>query len=483
MDFQSLAGNLTGLPRILAALATGGVSELAVNAKQNLDAQNSEAAGIDAGSGIPAFAYKEQTPEQINEAKGRQLAALGTTPALELYKNYSNDPITALSKQEKKAQIQNIISEASVRGEQLNKIKREEKASQNLQDFRKDLFPSLIESGSEPQGPLDASGATLPPIAAGITTDPTKLQQAATSALLHGDETLAEGLNKMQRNRNLNLQDEAKINYYNAKAKSADTTTIIPTVMDQSGIPVTGDDFLKAIPPQRANAAKSLAEGRGVYPTGTYAKSPAGQQLLADALQYDPNLDANTFRKRGAAQIAYGSGTQGKNVVALKTGIDHLIALNNAVDKLTDTGSPALNSLVNKAEKQVGNTGITNYNTILDTAVPEILKAYVPSGGTEKGKDEIKANFDASLTKRQKKEAIATQAELMANRIDELQSGFDEAMGKVTKPLVSPEMRQRLEILKGNLSEPAPTTPVQAAQQKSAPKVFKRVNGQLVRVQ
>lgn len=482
--FSNVVGNLSGLPRILAALGTGGISELAINAKQNLDQQNAEATGIDAGSGIPAFAYKEQTPDEINQAKGKQLANLGTAPAMALYENYRNDPITSLTKEEKKAQILNLQQEASLRGEQIKKARTDDRVQQSLMQFRQNLFPTLVEPSAEPQGPADMSGATLPAIPSHITTDPEKLQQAATASLLMGDTATAEGLNKMQRNRNLNLQDQAKIDYYNAKAKGADTTTVTPSVVDASGVPVTGEEYLKAIPAERAVRAKNLVEGKGLYPTGTYAKSPAGQQLIADALQYDPELDANTFKKRGAAQIAYGSGTQGKNVVALKTAIDHLLALSDAANKLTDTGSKATNSILNSVEGQFGGTGITNYNTILHTAAPEIVKAYVPTGGTEKDRETMISNFSSNLTKKQKQQAIATQAELMTNRLEQLQNGYDEAMGRAAKPLVSPEARAKLEALRGGT-----TTPAQKASeiQKSAPqanaaKVFTRINGKLVQV-
>lgn len=480
MSFANVTGNLSGLPRILAALATGGVSELAVNAKQNLNEQNQQALAIDADMGRPW----NQSPSEINADKANRLAELGTAPAMELYQNYRTDPVTKLSNEEKKARILNLQQEASLRGEQIKKVQNDNKISQNLMKFRQDLFPTLIEPGQEPQGPADMTGATLPKIAPTVTTDPAKLQQAAITALMYGDEKTAEGLGKMQDNKLKTQLDQSRINYNNSRATAADTTAPVPTVLDAAGLPITGDEFLKILPPHRATAARALAEGRGIYPTGTYAKSPAGQQLIADAMQYDPELDANTFKKRGAAQIAYGSGTQGKNVVALKTAVDHILHLAKAADKLTDTGFQMGNELLNKGSKQVGGTGITNYETVLNTAAPEIVKAYVPTGGTEHDRIQMRNNFDPKLTKVQKKEAIATQAELMLNRLEQLQAGYDEAMGKVAKPLVDPKIKEKLQKLQQGLN---PDQEVPAETENKAPKVnptkvFKRVNGKLVQV-
>jgi hypothetical protein len=86
----------------------------------------------------------------------------------------------------------------------------------------------------------------------------------------------------------------------------------------------TGEDYLKTIPPSLAGQVRALAEGRRAFPTGTALRSPAVQQLIAAATQYDPTLDAANAATRVATRKDFTSGKSAQNITALNTVIGHL---------------------------------------------------------------------------------------------------------------------------------------------------------------
>lgn len=112
-DFALRAGK--GTLSGLANVATGGaLSKLREEEERKM--QLKSLGGILAGSQIPAFAFKEQSPEQIQQAKSLQLAELGTPEAVNLINQMVDTPEKALERklyESKIGQEKNILNTRS----------------------------------------------------------------------------------------------------------------------------------------------------------------------------------------------------------------------------------------------------------------------------------------------------------------------------------------------------------------------------------
>jgi len=88
-----------------------------------------------------------------------------------------------------------------------------------------------------------------------------------------------------------------------------------------SGLSLTGEDFLKTLPPGMQLRVKAIAEGRELPLTGRAAASGAGRQLMEAVTQYDPGWSVQRAQLRSAFT---GNSKDGRNIGALNTAVAHI---------------------------------------------------------------------------------------------------------------------------------------------------------------
>lgn len=91
VDGMNLLQKIAG---VMQATATQGQSLQPILQQQMQAKQLADVGNVLAGSGIPEFAFKEQTPEQIAQAKQRQLAALGNPTAFQALQQLQERELT-----------------------------------------------------------------------------------------------------------------------------------------------------------------------------------------------------------------------------------------------------------------------------------------------------------------------------------------------------------------------------------------------------
>lgn len=199
----------------------------------------------------------------------------------------------------------------------------------------------------------------------------------------------------------------------------------------------TGDEYLATIPPSLAGQVKALAEGRRAFPTGSALRSPAVQQLIAAATQYDPTLDATNAATRVATRKKFTSGTTRDNITAINTALGHLGTLWKDSQKLNNFGSPIVNAPVNAFESHIlGDQRYTNFDLTRHAVVDELEKAFRGSGGTQTGIDEWKRGINSSQSPEQLRGAIGKAVELLSSRLDALGDAYTTGMGRSADPMV-----------------------------------------------
>lgn len=219
---------------------------------------------------------------------------------------------------------------------------------------------------------------------------------------------------------------------------------------DQPSANLSGEDFLKTLPPTAANQIKMYAEGRETIP----ARAGNRQQILDAVVQYDPSFDAINYNARAAMRKDVTSGDLGKKVNNINAGIAHLSELQNAFEALKNSNShiPGVtlyNSIGNAVNKSEGRNPVTDFNAVVNRVVPEIAGAYVSGGGTgtERGSD--KADFNSDMTPDQYNGVLRETAKLLHSKINAIQDQVNKGMGTAanTGTLIRPDALKALQQL------------------------------------
>ena len=125
---------------------------------------------------------------------------------------------------------------------------------------------------------------------------------------------------------------------------------------------------------------------------------------IAEAQKINPNFNPAKYKSVQAVRQKFTAG-KGADAIASYVRLDqHLQFFKGLVDKLSDgTDIKMLNAIARTWGQQTGNPNVTSYETALSLVGDEIVKAATGAGvaGALRDRDEIKKNFDASLTKDQ----------------------------------------------------------------------------------
>lgn len=133
---------------------------------------------------------------------------------------------------------------------------------------------------------------------------------------------------------------------------------------------LTGEAYLKTLPPGTAAQIKAIAEGRVAAPTAAN-RSQAAQQLRAALFQYDPTFS----EQRAQVRKAFTTGKEGQNIGALNTAIVHLGRLGETAEALKNGSFTPGNEVFNWAKDKFGSETVTNFELLKDAVAGEMAAA------------------------------------------------------------------------------------------------------------
>lgn len=217
---------------------------------------------------------------------------------------------------------------------------------------------------------------------------------------------------------------------------------------------LTGDEYLKTLPALRAANAKAAAEGRLAL-TPYLLKTPYGQQLLTDTMQYDPSYDAANSATRVATRKDFTSGKSAQSITALNTAISHLDKLSTDYEKLKNSDFPTYNTAANWLGIKLGNkdiqTNTTNVSTDSEAVSHELAKVFRSTGMSEAEIKAWKEKIDTAATPAQSKAVVDSALELMNGRLSALGQQYNQGMKTSKEPieLLSPDAQKKYQRLMG----------------------------------
>lgn len=177
-----------------------------------------------------------------------------------------------------------------------------------------------------------------------------------------------------------------------------------------------------AIPANIKPTVMAVVEGRMTSPTGFALKSPYWQNVMNQVYAIDPQFN----EQRAQLRKAYTLGPQSKEINAINAVIDHVGAMNDAVDALNNGDLKVLNGLANKFGVATGTSASAVFKTIVHRVGPELSKAYLGAGGSagERGADE--ADFSDSLAPNILHDNANVTLHLLNSKIGALRNQWDE---------------------------------------------------------
>lgn len=223
---------------------------------------------------------------------------------------------------------------------------------------------------------------------------------------------------------------------------------------------LSGNDYLKTLPPQIATQVKALAEGRMQFPGGFALKSPYWQQMVSAVSTYDPSFDAVNYNARAATRKDFTSGKSAQNINALNTVIGHLQTLSDAADKMNNSSIPAWNNVANTAISAAGDPRVNNFNITKKAVVDELTRVYRGSGGSEGDIKTWSDAINATGSPAQLHEAIAQIGDLLESKVNALGDQYNQGLGTTSNPirLTTPKAESSLAILRKRSGAPIEAT-------------------------
>lgn len=228
------------------------------------------------------------------------------------------------------------------------------------------------------------------------------------------------------------------------------------------GSQLSGEDYLKTLPPQTAQQVKALVEGRMQFPGGFALKSPYWQQMISAVSSYDPSFDMVNYNARAKTRQDFTSGKSAQNINALNTVIGHLQTLGDASDKLGNRSIPAWNTVANIAESASGDPRVKNFDATKKAVVDELTRAWRQTGGSEGDIKSWSDTIGASNSPEQLHGVISQIGDLLESKVNSLGEQYNQGMGTTKNPirLVTPNAQKALDTLRQR-SGAAPQAPQQ----------------------
>lgn len=241
---------------------------------------------------------------------------------------------------------------------------------------------------------------------------------------------------------------------------------------------LTGDEYLKTLPPAKAAQIRGIANGDLAMPSGRAAMTGPGQVLMQQVLQYDPTANAINLDARKKTREAFTSGQEARAITAINTVTGHLVGLDSAITRLGNSDvALGNNTASNFVRSHVGDTdkikALADLRFFKTAVANELTKVFRGQNGAEA---DIKGWLDQigdNAPETAQRQAARSMVEGMKSRLEGLGYQYSQGMGRTVDPLqlLSPHARQQLARLENSDAARAAPPPVAVQYLKAHPEL------------
>lgn len=192
---------------------------------------------------------------------------------------------------------------------------------------------------------------------------------------------------------------------------------------------LSGEAFLKALPPQQAALIKGIADYTIDPRTATSLRGGHREAIMSQVAQYDPTYNGATYPARARAVQAFSTGPQGNAMRSFDVAIDHLDTVGQLANALKNGDVNAVNAIGNKFKEQFGYAAPTDFNAAKSIVGAEVAKAIVGSGNALADREELRSALNNARSPEQLAGVIDTYKRLMAGQLKGLRKQYEDTTG------------------------------------------------------
>jgi hypothetical protein len=208
----------------------------------------------------------------------------------------------------------------------------------------------------------------------------------------------------------------------------------LPVVQSsENGLPDAGQQeaFLAQLDPGTAKLVQDIANYKMDITKVTSLRGNERRMIAQLVSQYDPTFDMTQYTTRAAMRKQATSGTIGQNIQALNLSLQHLGGLEGEIQNLGNSGIVPLNFVKNKWREMMGDPAISKFRQNSMAVATEVAKVFRGVGAmSEREIQDWMGNFSENASPEQSQGAIDKARELLAARLDTINSQYRAAMGK-----------------------------------------------------
>jgi hypothetical protein len=213
---------------------------------------------------------------------------------------------------------------------------------------------------------------------------------------------------------------------------------------------LSGEDYLKTLPPGRAAQVRAMVEGRMPPPTQAALRSPQTQALLQAAAQYEPGFDFTAWTARNAGyKDFYGGGKSSEMVRSANQTISHVGELVSSMMGLNPTNFPLINSAKNYYNTATGSGQVTEFLPNAHAVAEELSKVFKGANLSDAEIHAWEKSLNPNMSPEQQKAAVGKLLSLLNGSLTALESkrlqSFGQAAADKKGPLLTPESQSILE--------------------------------------
>ena len=190
-----------------------------------------------------------------------------------------------------------------------------------------------------------------------------------------------------------------------------------------------------------SQAAQDIADYKVPLATVTSRMGPqAKDELLQQIHAVNPDFHAEYFNTFQKTENDATTGKIGTVSNALNTMMGHLTVLDQATAALKNNDIQLINKIANQFGVQTGATPAATFQAIVNRVGPEIVRAYVGTGGDTTERQKMENDFSPSMSPQQIKSNIRIAAQLALGKLKSNSSQYKRGTyGRGKQRLISDE--------------------------------------------
>jgi hypothetical protein len=185
-------------------------------------------------------------------------------------------------------------------------------------------------------------------------------------------------------------------------------------------------------PNAQESMAQAIAGGRMAMPTAySIGRNPALGLVVQRAFTLNPDLSQADQPTAQHTENSFVNGTQGKNITAANTAIQHIGTLRGLVTALGNNDVQGVNKISNFIGAQFGQPAPTNLQAAVNMLSPELTRATLNSGaGTGEERGAAQQLIGSGSSPDQANQALDTYQQLLAGRVNALEQEYQAGGGR-----------------------------------------------------